>query len=195
MSLKAKLVTTIAALCMVLCLLVGGVWAASQVTVNMSGTVSFKADDVYAKVTASVTSGAKETAEATKHEVIFNDGTALGGEIEEVTGGEKTWDDFQLNFADKDEAIVITVTVENLGERALKITYKDNTVDAAKNNITVTIAETTSTNGSLTKVGAESAVTTATYTVSIKLIDTNKSVDKVPFNVAFTLEDENHPKA
>ena len=55
MNSKAKLISTIAAICMVLVLLVGGIWAASSGTVTIGGTVSFSAQDVDVKITGVVT--------------------------------------------------------------------------------------------------------------------------------------------
>jgi len=55
MSLKAKLVSTIAAFCMVICLLSVGIWAASSGTVNIGGTVSFEVTDVNVLIEGTVT--------------------------------------------------------------------------------------------------------------------------------------------
>ena len=186
MSLKAKLVTTIAALCMVLCLLVGGVWAASQVKVNINGTVSFTANDVHATVSASSAGTTAETAKSDS--VTFN--CASTAADSDNKGETDTFDFSGMIFLNKSTDIVITITVSNLGERALTATVAEGTLPEGKTanpNVTVTIAETTQTAGT---VAAKTG--TATWTVTLHVVDTNLSVEDAPFAIVVTLTDANH---
>ena len=55
MSLKAKLVSVISAFVLILTVAIVSVWAVSQANVTMGGTVGFKADNVYAQISATIT--------------------------------------------------------------------------------------------------------------------------------------------
>ena len=183
MSLKAKLATTLAALCMVICLLTVGVWAASQTTVNVSGSVSFDATDVWAKVTATST-GAVETINKS---VTFNAGVTESGDI--TNGDTATWDDLNVTFKDTKEDIIITLTVTNLHEEN-KITAKvkdtsTHTSDA-NNNVKITIQESAEGGDTLNKVGGTTV--SKEYTITLHMLDKNKSVASTAFSVKVTLD-------
>ena len=60
MSLKTRLITTISMFFLVIALLITGVWAASTANVNIGGTISFNATNIYATITGSIT-GASTT--------------------------------------------------------------------------------------------------------------------------------------
>ena len=178
MSLRAKLATTIAALCMVICLLTVGVWAANKATVNINGSVSFVANDVHATVSA-VSSG---TTEATKKSdsVTFNcSSTAAEGDNK---GETDTFDFSGMIFANKTEDIVITITVSNLGERALTAKVSQGTVENANDNVTVSIDKT-----SVETVAATTG--TATFKVTLHIVDTNETVTAAPFAIVVELND------
>ena len=64
MKIKAKLVSTIAAACLVIALLVTGVWAVSTASVTLGGSISFSATNVHATIEGSIT-GAAETVSIT----------------------------------------------------------------------------------------------------------------------------------
>ena len=120
MSLKAKLATTIAALCMVICLLTVGVWAASRTSVGFSGTVSFTSKDVNATITGTIT-GATGAQNVTNTPVA----TFNGSEAEPAEGEytpAQAWTIGNLDFATKDSEIVITLNIKNDNtERAIQI--------------------------------------------------------------------------
>ena len=126
MSLKAKLTTTLAALCMVICLLSVGVWAATQATVNFSGTVTFELRDVQ----VSVYGAYKGTGEDTDLGSADTDAIAEGedelivtwtAEDEDATEDpadednmlDKDWEFNALNFENKNSTIVIALKVKN----------------------------------------------------------------------------------
>lgn len=62
MSLKAKLISTIAAFCLVISLLFVGVFAANNVSIQMGGQVTFTATDVYGDVTITYSGAANNPA-------------------------------------------------------------------------------------------------------------------------------------
>lgn len=116
MTTKAKLVSTIAAFCLVLALMVVGVLAASSATVDLGGSISFTAEDVVATVSVSASGSAEDA--------IVN---GTGDYTKSFTSADATaaWtkNDINLTFANKDADIVITITVQNdSDERALTLT-------------------------------------------------------------------------
>lgn len=50
MTLRSKMVATISAFCLILALLIIGVWAAQTVKIEMGGSLTFKADDVNVRI-------------------------------------------------------------------------------------------------------------------------------------------------
>ena len=134
MKLKAKLISTIAAFAMVLCLTIVGVWAAATVTVNVTGNVSFSPTDVYAKVTGSIT-GITESGKV--YEKTFNADTP-------DEQANDTWALENITFV-KHQDVVITLEVENLDStRSFKATLTNNgsgtNTTATVETETVTIA-------------------------------------------------------
>lgn len=116
MSLKAKLVSTVAAFVMVLALMVVGVLAANSATVNLGGSISFTSDHVLATVSVSVSGSAQD---ATVN------GTGDYQKKFTAADATATWekDNINLSFASQDEDITITITVKNDStERALTLT-------------------------------------------------------------------------
>lgn len=165
MGLKAKLVSTIAAICMVICLLSVGVWAASTATVNLGGTVSFTAKDVQATVKLVSISGTENDAQ-TKTDATFDAET-------QDSAATVNWNDLALTFKDKNTPIVITIKViNNNTQRALNVTATDRSTTT---NYTVDIkkGEANFTTEDLTKVD-ESKSNEATYTITLKV--TNKNI-------------------
>ena len=144
MSLKVKLTTTIAALCMVICLLTVGVWAATKGTVNLHGTVSFTAKDVSVRVYGAIsgtdaTNGdnvgktdistivaaeSDDAFDATQHDqkiAVWDASTS--GEILTADWGT-TSDSLNLLFASKESTIKLVIKVENTNaERSVKYTF------------------------------------------------------------------------
>lgn len=102
MKLKAKLISTIAAFAMVLCLTIVGVWAAATVTVSVTGTVSYTATDVNATVTGSIT-GITESGKT--YSKTFNHGTT-------DEQANDAWALENITFV-KHQDVVITLTVKN----------------------------------------------------------------------------------
>lgn len=128
MKLKAKLISTIAAFAMVLCLTIVGVWAATTVTVNVTGNVSFSPTDVNVKVTGSI-KGITETGKA--YEKTFNDATT-------DEQANDAWTLENITFV-KHQDVVITLTVKNLDStRSFKATLVNNS-EATGTNTTATV--------------------------------------------------------
>lgn len=102
MKLKAKLISTIAAFAMVLCLTIVGVWAATSVTVNVTGTVTYTAKDVNAIVTGTIT-GINESGKSYSN--------SWNADNNDATISDE-WDLSDITFK-KNSPVVITLTVTN----------------------------------------------------------------------------------
>lgn len=132
MKLKAKLVTTCAAFCLILCLTIVGVWAVATPSIPMGGSVGFTATDVNATIRGSF-SGISE-----QHDLTALKLDANTTDVESVAGYD-TWQNWDLNFADKTKDIVLTITVKNDStERAINATFTDSSSELK--NITVSLA-------------------------------------------------------
>lgn len=125
MSLKAKLVSTVAAFVMVLALMVVGVLAASQGTIQMGGSIQFTASDVIADVSLTstgMTSNLNKTASY----------TATTETIQE------TWTDLNLTFVEGTDIQVSLKVENNATDRPLYVTFTDLPEITTANNVTVT---------------------------------------------------------
>ncbi len=168
MKLKAKLISTIAAFAMVLCLTIVGVWAAASVTVSVTGTVSYTATDVDATVTGTIT-GINETGR--NFEKTFNAAS---------TENSGAWDLSGITFV-KNQVVLITLTVTNNStERPLQATLANNG-QATGTNTTATLGETTT-----SKIAAKG---NASFTFTIKVDDWNKSAS-YGIDLLLTLENQ-----
>lgn len=178
MSLKAKLVTSISAFALVLALLIVGVFAASSVTVNMGGSISFQATDVNATVTINVegTTGSTDTDD----DKIFTFNAEEGAATEAWNG--KNWE------FDETRTITITVTVHNADTvRSLKSTF---TAPAA---VTSNLACATTEDSAPITAGAATSGTTVApgedlvYIMTFTIDDENLAVSNAAWTATLTL--------
>lgn len=170
MKLKAKLISTIAAFAMVLCLTIVGVWAAATVTVSVTGTVSYTATDVDATVTGTIT-GITESGK--NFEKTFNAAS---------TENSGAWNLSGITFV-KNQDVVITLTVKNKStERPLQATLANNG-EATGTNTTAALGETT------TSTIAAGGDKTAEFKFTIHVEDWNKSAS-YGINLLLTLNNQ-----
>jgi len=168
MKLKAKLISTIAAFAMVLCLTIVGVWAAATVTVSVTGTVSYTATDVDATVTGTIT-GITESGK--NFEKTFNAAS---------TENSGAWDLSGITFV-KNQDVVITLNVKNNStERPLQATLANNG-EATGTNTTAALGETTT--------STIAAGDNASFTFTIKVTDWNKAAS-YGINLMLTLNNQ-----
>lgn len=169
MKLKAKLVTTCAAFCLILCLTIVGVWSVATANIPMGGNVGFTASDVDATISGSFSgiSGSQDLTDL-KLDASTTDVASVAG--------YKTWQGWKLNFANKTQDIVLTITVTNDNtERAINATFTDNS--SALKNITVSLAGGNA-DGSGEYSGTEvtiPATESVTFKVTISVNDLNDS--------------------
>ena len=130
MSLKAKLASTIAAVCMVICLLSVGIFAATTAKISLSGSVSFVAQDVDVSVAATVSGAAvntwKESGVITP--AATEGATVLPWEVDELQ--------FVKNGDDLND-IVISLEITNNGSKSVSVTAADDTAKANGEGIEV----------------------------------------------------------
>lgn len=159
MKLKAKLISTIAAFAMVLCLTIVGVWAAATVTVDVTGTLSYTAKDVNATVTGSITGIAGEGNKT--YSQTFNAGK------EQATD---SWDLSGLTFV-KNQDVIITLTVTN-NSTEVGLTAKLTNKTTTEENVEITLSE-----NQEVQVGTEADSKTKTFTFTIHVLDWDKSTN------------------
>ena len=192
MSLKVKLISCISAVVLVIGLMIFGVFSVERASVNLGGTVSFEATNVYCKITGQIT-GAEESP-VTPQELNYS---ANSEPTEEQLA---SWNN-DLNFTEDAQAIEIEVTVENLATRELIVSVDDLTTSS--NNVlrsmtkTVGGASKSYTSGSLYTIpastGEGSANTSkATFTLKLEVDDPNNSASAT-YNYRVNLRDESVP--
>ena len=183
MKLKAKLVTTCAALCLILCLTIVGVWAVTTASIPMGGSVGFTADSVDATISGSFTGISGQ------HDLTDLKLDASTTDVASVTG-YATWQDWELNFADNAQDIVLTITVKNDNtERAIKATFKNSS--SSLKNITVSLAGGDEAGSGSYTSGTEVTIR-ATESVTFKVtISVNDPNDSASATLAFALQLDN----
>lgn len=187
MTLKAKLFSTIAAFCLVAVLMIVGVFAASSVSVNMSGQISFSATDVKATINGVVANaykqGTKEDAE--KPATITFDGS----EVDEETD-TKTWENLNWDYKDSHKDITFTITIQNDStQRAFDSSFAEGTM--GNSNITISVQQrvytTGSADGALVAYAADTEVAvgkTIEYVVTFHIDNIDTSVSNAAWSGA-----------
>lgn len=173
MSLKAKLVSSVAAFCLVLALLVVGILAVPSATINMGGSISFTATDVNATVTIAVT-GTKTPVD----QVTYTYDASQGNATENWTA--QNW------VFDEDREIVVTITVTNKDTvRQLDVAWTQPT-DMAAQNVTVVSSGEASTTLDNSKTGAGST-NVATYKMTFTPANENLAVTNAAWTAKLVL--------
>ncbi|MBO5022636.1 MAG: hypothetical protein J6C53_04110, partial [Clostridia bacterium] len=177
MRLKTKLYSVIMAFCLMLSLLAVGVWAVNTGTVNIGGTVSFIATDIYATITGKV-EGATSTPTLSTLNYSAT-GTPTQDEL-------NTWSR-DLEFAKTTTpTIKWTVTIQNKSERVLYVSLTDNMTSITNVTKSMTYDGATYTSGEK----AIPANTTKVFTMTAVVNDTNKKAS-ANYDYAFDLRDAN----
>ena len=182
MSLKMKLVSMISAFVLVIGMLLIGVFAVERVQVDMGGSITFNADDVYARVTGSVE---KAQVAPNNLDVTYS--------AYETKGNPTAWESLDLEFDSYATPIVISITVENLStERSLTV----NLTDALASSVPNLGKELKRDNGTYTS-GAnitldpkDNGTSTTTFTITLSVTDKNQSLTNAQFDYDLNLYDE-----
>ena len=185
MTLKMKLTALIASFTLVIGLMLMGIMAVNQATVNMGGSINFTATDVYARVTGKIENAQGEYADKELPPLEFS--------AENGTPDQSEWSGLNLLFDDDATPIVITVTVENLAkDRKLTASLTDNT--AINENLVKDLKQdgVTYTSGTTKDLDASTGdgTSTTTYVVTFSIADRNKSLPQMDFELDISLYDE-----
>ncbi len=185
MTLKMKLTASISAFFLVVGLMLMGIFAVNQATVNMGGSINFTATDVYARVTGKIENAQGEYADKELPTIEFS--------AENGTPDQSEWSGLNLLFDDDATPIVITVTVENLArDRKLTASLTDNT--AINENLVKDLKQdgVTYTSGTTKDLDASTGdgTSTTTYVVTFSIADRNKSLPQMDFELDISLYDE-----
>ena len=187
MSIKMKLVSCISAFIIVLGIFIFGVLSAEQATVNLGGSISFEATDVYARVTGEVQNAQTNPTLNTLEFSATND-----------TPDQSSWSGLDLQFDSRATDITIEVTVENLSmERSLTVNVTDalaTPVDNLGKTILLDGASYVSgMNKTIPVATAADASNTSkvTFTITLDVLDHNKSLPSTTFDYDINLYDEN----
>ncbi len=183
MSLKAKLISTISAMCLVIALVSVGVWAASTATVNLSGTLTFSATDVYCDVSGTF-AGMKDTAPSLDTLKWDSKSTAANTP---TSGNVSTWAGNALNFQDDGTAITLTITIKNnSSERAITVSLTDTATATTGLGKAITYGGSAYTSGASQTIAKSG---TATFVITFSLSDANldTTVTNAPYAYTLTL--------
>jgi hypothetical protein len=182
MNSKAKLSAIIMAFLISVGVLIIGVWSASQATVGIGGTVSFVANDVYAKVTGEITGSGEE--DYSLDELIYSADSEPEGDV---------WEAQSLSFRNKSTDIKITITIENLSdERLLYVTLNGST--ATENNLTKTIKLFdffTYIPGNVEILEYNGDAKVVTFVITLSIEDKNHSINNAGFDFTIELNNDN----
>ena len=187
MSIKMKLVSCISAFILVLGIFIFGVLSAEQATVNLGGSISFDATDVYARVTGKVQNAQTNPTLDTLEFSATND-----------TPDQSSWSGLELQFDSRATDITIEVTVENLSmERELTVNLTD-MIETSTDNLgkSITLDNGAYVSGTNTTVPVatsndENNTSKITFVITFDVIDHNKSVPETTFDYDINLYDEN----
>ena len=187
MTLKMKLTSLIASFTLVIGLMLMGIMAVNQATVNMGGSINFTATDVYARVTGKIENAQGEYADKELPPLEFS--------AENGTPDQSEWSGLNLLFDDDATPIVITVKVENLAkDRKLTASLTDNT--AINENLVKDLKQdgVTYTSGTTKDLDASTGdgTSTTTYVVTFSIADHNKSLPQMDFEFDIDLMDESY---
>ena len=181
MTLKMKLTASISAFVLIIGLMLIGIMAVNQATVNMGGSISFTATDVYARVTGSIVN---DTSSPSDLDVTYS--------AEETTGDPTVWNDLSLAFDSQATPIEVTITVENLSaQNTLRVNLND-TLSSTVENLEKVVKNdgedyTNQTDITLQPNGQENDSTTFTITMSVTNKNNSVTAD---FDYELNLEDQ-----
>ena len=185
---KTRIIGSISALALSMAMLTGGVLAASQVSLNVSSTVSFNATGVYLKAEGQVKRGADvgslenltTSANYTYTGYSYNpnvsgepDGTSYTNTaMRDQTGSTAGWQIGEVEFTESEKVLQYAITFTNYSEFDVSITITPNVAS------TLTGITTSSTETQELIVSAKSGETpgTVSYTFTMTLTNFSTSV-------------------
>ena len=189
MTLKMKLISMISAFMLVLGLMLVGIYAVNQISVDFGGNISFTATDVYARVTGEISNAGvgSQTLPTLNFDADMTD--------EEVETEQARWSGLNLAFDEDATPITIEVTVENLSSsHSLRVNLTDNTTSNENLEIAYQQDGEEYINGNditLPKsTGDETSKTT--YLITFSIPNPNFSLPSTDFSIDINLYDESY---
>lgn len=184
MKAKAKLLTAILAFCLVLSFLVTGVLATKKASVNLGGTVTFVAKNIYCEVTGAYTG----TTPSQAPQKLFWD-------AENEPTDFSSWNGTSLEFDDVGTAIVFTVTIKNLSDEvginiSLTLGESDN-IAGSEFGRTITYSDKDETNASYDPTASTTKLIetgdTATWTITYTVPSDEVSISQTNYAYIFSM--------
>ena len=189
MTLKMKLISMISAFMLVLGLMLIGIYAVNQISVDFGGNISFTATDVYARVTGEISNAGvgSQTLPTLNFDADMTD--------EEVETEQARWSGLNLAFDEDATPITIEVTVENLStSHTLTVNLTDNTTSNENLEIAYQQDNGPYTNGTNTTlpVSTGDGSSTTTYLITFSIPNPNFSLPSTDFSIDINLFDESY---
>lgn len=182
---KIKLFSAIASLCLAVALMAFGVYAASQVTYTLSGTVEYTVNNALVKVTGqyqTVSTLKGYTEETVKTESAWGEPTALANGVDatgDYTDSVKEGSDtLTVDFAET-PAVKVKLTVQNIMQEYKATIAVEITPATQEDNFKVIRGD------SVTEVNANNS---ATLTFYIFIEDVTKDVASTSYSIKLTIE-------
>lgn len=175
---KFKLWATIASLCLAVCIMAVGVYAASTVSLTVTSNVTFNAQSVFVgykgKVERATTSEFTSAEEiVAEHEDWVTNGSTTTTSSATLTA----WTPNEVSFEEGKQFIRYTITFQNNSGFNIKVT--PSRVPTSTEGVTITEKAT-----ALTSIAPDA---TATWTLTLELTDVSGSVN-IEVNPVFTIQ-------
>lgn len=177
MNKKFKLWATIASLCLAVCIMAVGVYAASSVSLTVTSNVTFNAQSVFVGYKGKVeraTTGDFTSAEEVVEE--HEDWVTNGSTTSTSAGTLTAWTPNEVTFEEGKQFIRYTITFQNNSGFNIKVTSSN--VPTTTEGVTITETAT-----ALTSIAPDG---TAVWTLTLELTDVSGSVN-IEVNPTFTI--------
>ena len=211
---RVKLIAVVSSFCLCLSLFVMGIFAATSVTLNVTSSISFKADGVFVKVSAqlrqgptaddaTLQSGAPDTYQYTGYSYNresgsdLPDGSATLDNFVNADGTEdSTWEIGEIQFTDELPVVVYHFTFTNYSPMPVQVSVTSN-IQTLKTEMTgiLDITEAYSNGTIMAGYTTDSSPSSTVYTITVELEKFTNSFELRPLGLTinFTTEipDEN----
>ena len=178
MSLKVKLISCLSAFIIVASLMLISVFAATNVTLNIGGNVSFTASSVNAYITGSIAGNAAGGSTLTPIDIDASDSDG-------AVSMPSDWTAMDLTFTESASPITVTINIQNRStDRDISVSLTDNTNIS---NVTVARKAGDTTLSQISDTRTITGGTTLTYTFTLTVNSNNNSTSG-DFGLSVALE-------
>ncbi len=180
-SFKIKLTTLVLGIAIIVSMMVVGVIAATNVSVNLGGSISFVADNVYARIT-----GVIENASIGSQTLPTLEFSATNENPD-----QSSWSNLSLEFDEEATPIEFTIEVENLArDRALTLNLIDTTTSENENlkkSLSRDDGSYSSGNNITLQASSGDGTSVTTFVVTFEVEDKNSSFNSAAFDYVLNL--------